>query len=623
MSGICGAVLNEATAPDVLEMARTLEAGGSRQAVAVSPGRAALGAQGFPGRRSGVARLDVHGEVLALAFHGSLYESESFPTSETPRDDLPRSILRLYEKEGVDFLQRLTGDFAVAIWDGRSQELLLATDRFRVHPLFYYSDPHKLVFGSSMRSILAFPGGIEPTLEPAAVVDVVASSFIPTPRTIFREVTKLPSGHLLRYRDGRVALSRYWDVDFLQQRTASEPSLAKILRQTFSDAVSSRLSLDLPSSRVGTSLSGGIDSSTLTGVMARQANSRVQSFSIGFKEEDFDEMSYARIAARAFHAEHHEYCVTPEDTVEAIPILVRHFDEPYANASAVPTYYCAKLAKDHGVQILYAGDGGDELFAGNERYAAQKLFEYYERIPSWVREPILKPVVFFLADRSGVSLLQKGRKYIEKASLTSADRLSSYSFLRLVEMSEFFEDGFLERVGQDYDPYGMTGYYHAHAPARSELDRQLYADLQLTITDNDLFKVTRMTEAAGVCVRFPFLDHRLAEFAASVPAGIKMRGRTIRSFFKNAYADLLPDQILTKTKHGFGLPIPLWLRTDKRLNEMMHDLVLGKRARERGFFKRKAVEDLVERHKTDETSFYGAVLWNLMMLELWHREYVS
>jgi asparagine synthase (glutamine-hydrolysing) len=190
----------------------------------------------------------------------------------------------------------------------------------------------------------------------------------------------------------------------------------------------------------------------------------------------------------------------------------------------------------------------------------------------------------------------------------------------MVSMAEFFEDDFLAAVGKDCDPYAAIRSCYLQAPARCALDRQLYIDLKLTISDNDLFKVTRMTEAAGVAVRYPFLDHRLAEFAARVPARLKMRGRRLRSFFKKAYADLLPQEVRAKQKHGFGLPIPVWLRTNRQLNDMMRELVLGAATVQRGYFRRKALEDLVERHRTDTTSFYGTILWNLMMLELWQRK---
>jgi asparagine synthase (glutamine-hydrolysing) len=366
-----------------------------------------------------------------------------------------------------------------------------------------------------------------------------------------------------------------------------------------------------------------VDSSTVTGVLTQVAGKPIKSFSIGFDEARFNEIQYARIAARAFGTEHHEYFVTPQDVLYALPLLLEGFDEPYGNASAVPTYFCAKLARDYGVDVLYAGDGGDELFAGNERYAVQRLFDYYYCIPAWLRQSCVEPGVLALAQRWNWTLLHKGQKYIQRARTPYPERLCAYSVFEVIPMADLLTDHLLETLAGSYHLHAPVHYHYGQAQAQSELDRQLYVDLKLAIADNDLLKVTRMTEVAGVCVHFPFLDHRLAEFAATVPARIKMRGRKLRSFFKNAYADILPQEILTKQKHGFGLPIPVWLRTDKALNDLMHDLVLGPRTLQRGFFRKHTLEQLVKSHKTDETSFYGTMLWNIMMLEAWLRQSVA
>src|SRR5262249_39204306 len=420
----------------------------------------------------------------------------------------------------------------------------------------------KLSFASRMKGLLASPLLEKRTINPEAIIDIVASSVVPTPKTIFRQVKKLPPGHMLICRKGEARLTPYWEIDFLQPNEANQAELARKLKAHFTDAVAVRLDQDAAPDRVGTFLSGGVDSSTVTGVISRMTNRSVKAFSVGFAEEQFNEISYARIAAKAFGAEHYEYFVSPRDVYQTIPILLDVFDEPFANASAIPTYFCAKMARERGVEVLYAGDGGDELFAGNERYATQRLFDDYYKIPGWLREPVVKPLVFFLAEKLKWDLLVKAQKYIRRSSIPYPARLSSYGFFNTVSLADCFEESFLATIGHEYNPYAAVNSYYYQAPARSELDRQLYIDLKLAISDNDLFKVMRMTEAAGVVVRYPFLDDRLAEFAATVPAKIKMRGRALRSFFKNTYADLLPREIRDKRKHGFGLPIPVWLRTD-------------------------------------------------------------
>ena len=431
---------------------------------------------------------------------------------------------------------------------------------------------------------------------------------------------KLPPGHIFTCRNGQASIRQYWDFNFLEPDQASVDVLTQQLKAEFDDAVAARVAADTDR-KIGAFLSGGIDSSTVTGVLTRLTHGPVKCFSIGFGEQRFNEMEYARIAARHFGSEHHEYYVTPQDTFDAIPKLLDSFDEPFANASAIPTYMCAKLAVEHGVDVLYAGDGGDELFAGNERYSSQRIFDYYTRLPNALQNWVVKPTVTALADLTGLNLFVLGKKYIRRASIPLPERLSSYGLFNIIPMSHLLDEDVLKAIGAGYDPYHPIRGHYIKAPAATDLDRQLYVDLKITISDNDLFKVTRMTQAAGVTVRFPFLDHKLAEFAARVPAKVKMPSRELRVFFKRAYSDLLPREIIAKTKHGFGLPIPVWLRTDKQLNDMMHELVLGTRTVQRGMFRMKALEELVDRHRTETGSFYGDILWNVMAWELWLRTF--
>ncbi len=626
MAGICGIAFRDREArldqARLVPMVDALSMGREDGRGAFSLGPVAVGVQGFGDSLAGVAQLTQGGASLGLAFYGSLYDLRELRVAGKQESETLTELLRLYLKEGISFVHKLRGEFALALWDGQKEIFYLVTDRFRVHPIFYCQEDDKLIFASRMKAIIACPLFLKRTINPEAVVDLIACSVIRTPNTIFREAKKIPPGHVLSYHEGRVRLDCYWDISFLEQNTAGEKDLARKLKTSFSEALSIRLETDGVSDRLGTFLSGGVDSSTVTGVLIKLAQRPVKSFSIGFHEQRFNEMDYARIAARSFGAEHYEYFASPKDTYDLIPVLVEGFDEPYGNSSAIPTYLCARMARDHNVDVLYAGDGGDELFAGNERYARERLFVYYHWIPSWISEPLVKFPVFGLADRLNWPLLVKGKKYIQKASLSFAERLASSGVFGEIPMTELLEDGLLDEIGETgYDPAQVIPSYCAQVPARNDLDRYLYFDLKLAITDNDLFKVSRMTEAAGVQVRFPFLDHKLAEFAATVPARIKMRGRKLRSFFKTTYADLLPSEIRRKKKHGFGLPIPVWLRTDRQLNEMMRDLVLSPASVQRGYFRKRALEQLVALHRTDETSFYGTVLWHLMMLELWHRRY--
>lgn len=573
----------------------------------------ALGASVFGRHRGGVARAERDGRLVALAVMGSFFDES------IARAAVPEHFLERYLADGMRFVEGVRGEAVFAIWDGRTESLHLATDRFRLHSLYYSDRPDQFVFGSRIGALFASGLPFPAILRPQAIVDAVGTSIIPTPHTAFQGVFKVPPGHRVLHRAGQTTMEPYWHVDFRKPRRDSERTLARELREHFTEAVARRVRQDGDPERLGAFLSGGVDSSTVTGVLQQAAKRSMKSFSIGFGEARYNEITYARIAAESLRAEHFEYFVVPRDVSEALPELLASFDEPYANASAIPTYFCARLAKKHGVDVLYAGDGGDELFAGNERYATARVFDYYRRLPRWLGRGVVSPVVRGLADLTKMDLFVKGTKYIRRAELPTAKLLTSYDFFNVVSMRDFLTPEFLEEVGRDYNPSGALEALHQRAPGPTELDRQLYLDLHLTISDNDVVKVTRMTEAAGVTVRFPFLDQDLAAFAMTVPSGMKMRGRRLRTFFKNAYADILPSEVRSKSKHGFGLPIAEWLRTDPALAEVMNDAILSPRSLARGYFRKEALVDLLDRHREDYTSFYGTTLWNLVILELWLR----
>ena len=623
MSGICGVVVwgsqERFTAEGLAEMCQGLGPGGTPERLVLNEGRVGLGARPFPGYGAHAAEIHQGARSLGLVFHGNLYPEKDGADAGASHDPA-KEMLERYLVSGTSFLPTLRGEFALALWDSGAETLHVATDRFRVNPVIYGGDSGRLLFASRMRAIERAPIQISRTILDRALVDVLVSSAIPTPDTIYREFHKLPPGCLLTCRRGEVSVETYWDIDFRAPSKKPKRELAEEVRDSLRDAVAVRLHADGGPDRVGAFLSGGIDSSTVTGLMTQIAGRPIRSFTIGFGEERFNEMSYARIAARAFGAEHHEYFVSPKDTAEALPIVVDEFDEPFGNASAVPTYFCAKMAKEHGVSVMYAGDGGDELFGGNDRYSFNQVFDYWTRVPAFLREPLLKPSILGLARALPFGVFSRAGKYVDRASLPVVERMVSYDLLHTIPLHDLMSDATLARLGH-YDAARMMSFYYEHALGTTHLDRHLYLDLKVAIADNDLFKVNRMTESAGVAVRYPFLDARVADAAARVPAALKMRGRKLRVFFKDAYRDLLPPEVIQKTKHGFGLPISIWLRTDPKLNGMMQDLVLGPRSLSRGYFRRATLERMIAEHRTDETSFYGDALWNLMVLELWHRRH--
>jgi asparagine synthase (glutamine-hydrolysing) len=630
MSGLWGFALADPRArADISDLASMGVGAGAPSANpfpmhAIAAGPAAFAAQEFPHRSAAVARRQLGDAAVLLACHGTIFEVGADPARNghapaPPRAEAAEALLDEYLRSGPDLWSRIRGEFVIAIWDGRDATLRLACDRFRVHPLFYAADDRALAFGSRIAPLLARPGARTPDIDPDSVLEVLIASVIPTPGTIYRGVSKLPGGTELVYRSGNTTLRTYWDMTFVDAQRSGERALAGELRDRLEDAMRVRLAGDRGAA-FGAFLSGGIDSTTVLGLATKLSGGPVKSFSIGFGEPRFNEMEYARIAARAYGSEHHEHFVQAADVVRAIPVLLDAYDEPFGNASSIPTYYCAAFAREHGVDILYAGDGGDELFAGNERYSTQRLLDYYHKVPAWLREPVLRPAVEALA-ATNVSLFVKGAKYIRRARIPYPDRLSSYDLFHVLPLETILEPAWMSHITQERSHRALMARYYHDAPASDDLDRQLYIDLKLTIGDNDVIKVVRATEAAGVAVRFPFLDHRVADFAGTVPARLKMRGTQLRSFFKRAYADFLPPETIAKTKHGFGLPIPDWLRTDPVLHDMMRDLVLGSSSRIGGYFRRSALETLVERHGIDPTTYYGVFLWNLMILELWLRRH--
>ncbi len=590
------------------------------RAQAVPVGAAALGVAASPHRQCAAVSGEGATAHVRIAFYGNLCEIGGVDVTSRDGLSIAHRLVERYAARGESFLGELRGEFALALSDSSRGITILATDLLRIHPILFYEDDDRVVFGSRMVALTASGLLRNRTLAAEGIIDVVGSSMIPSPQSIYREVRKLPPGHTLACRGGDVTVSSYWDLDFRVPDPSDPAALANRLKDLVRESIALRLPPERDPDAVGIFLSGGLDSSTVAGVLAGLRARPVRSFTIGFKEEHFNELEYARIAAKAFGTEHHEYVVTPADALDALPKIIDWFDEPYANASAVPTYFCARLARQHGVDVMLAGDGGDELFAGNPWYGTRQLFDYYRMLPHWLGEGILRPSLRAAA-RTGVPLLRKAERYVERARLSYPDRLASYGVFETLPLPHLFTADFLASLPEPYVPFHATRRLYAAAPARTELDRQLYVDLKLVIGDNDLLKVGRMTEAAGVAVHFPLLDPKLAQFAASIPAKVKMPGTELRSFFKRAYADLLPPETLQKRKHGFGLPIPLWLKTDPGLNELMRDLLLGRPAVDRGIFRREAVEDLLRRHEADTQHYYGAFIWNLMMIELWLRKH--
>jgi asparagine synthase (glutamine-hydrolysing) len=527
-------------------------------------------------------------------------------------------LTRLYELEGPGFLRRLRGAFSIVLWDRRQRSLLLAVDHFGLRRLYYAVGGDGIAFASRIAAVRAAPGQ-ESSIEPAAIFNYLNFGFIPAPRTPYTGIWRLPPGHVLQAQGGCVRLAPFWDMTYGEGRQREDRAAAAVYRLSH-QAVQDAFGRDNPK-ETGAFLSGGTDSSTVVGLMTRLAGEPVHCFSIGFHEDRYDELRYAELAARQFGALHHTRIIKAEDALEALPDLVDAYDEPFGNNSAIGTFLCARMAREHGIRRLLAGDGGDEIFGGNERYRMDRIFARYSRVPAAIRHGLLEPALLHLpAGMPGI--LGRAQRYVRRANIPNPRRFYSYEFHVAQNAETLLQDDFRRRVSMDA-PWQVLEEYFARPRATSELNRLMYLDLKLTLGDNDLFKVTRTAEIAGIAVRFPFLALPLVEFTGSLPGKFKVRGTEKRYLFKQAFRSLLPAEILAKRKHGFGVPTAEWLRSHRGIREVARDTLLDRRTAQRGYFRPGALERLFAEHAAETTPFYGDIIWSLLMLELWHRRHAD
>ena len=518
-----------------------------------------------------------------------------------------------FARDGAEVLKCLSGDCAVAILDWNRREAVLAIDRMGIRPLCYRLAGDRLVFGSTLDSIGAFPGAAA-GIDRQAIYDYVHFHMVPGPGTILAGCQRLLPGSALHWCRGQLSVKPYWEVRYVEDRDASIPELKEgflaALREGVRDAAQGR--------SVGAFLSGGTDSSTVAGMLGETTGRPARTYSIGFDVQGYDEMQYARIAARHFGTHHHEYYVTPQDVASAIPRLAEICDQPFGNSSSAPTYLCARLARDDGVEVLLGGDGGDELFGGNERYAKQYLYSLYSDLPRVVRKGLIEPVAFLPPE---VGVLGKVQRYIKNASVPMPARYDNYNLLERLGAGNVFSRDFLGTV----DPLGPRRTLdEAYDTSRglALINRMLALDLRLTLADNDLPKVTRACELAGLEVRFPMLHESVVSFASTLPPRLKLNGTRLRYFFKEALRGFLPGEIIAKTKHGFGLPFGPWLQSHQPLRQLALDSLAD--LKKRGIVRPGFIDELTGMRVDQHAAYYGTMVWVLMMLEQWfrHRHHV-
>ena len=512
---------------------------------------------------------------------------------------------RAFREHGADAPARVTGDFAVAVEldDGR---VFIAIDRFAIQTLCYRVEGDELRVATRADEL----GATE--LDPQAIFDYLYFHVIPSPRTIFRDVFRLPPGHCALFEKGKLSLAPYWRPRFDELRNPSFAALRDEFHQIVKDAVTDRLA----AGPAGCYLSGGTDSSTVAGMVTRITGQPADTYSIGFAVDGYDEMEYARLAVKHFGTRHHEYYVTPDDLVAGMPAVAASYDQPFGNSSAVPAYYCARMARQDGHDRMLAGDGGDELFGGNTRYATQRLFGIYGSLPGLLRRGIAEPLVDSgLLNR--LPLLKKGASYVRKARVPMPDRMESYNLIEHLGAGTILTPGFLARIDTGI-PLRHQRETYAACPASASLINQMLAyDWRYTLAENDLPKVIGSARLAGVEVGFPLLDDRLLDFSLKLPVSYKLKGLKLRWFFKEALRGFLPDEILVKKKHGFGLPFGPWAVNHPALGKLATESLHG--LADRDIVRRDFIDTLLKVHLPAHPGFHGELVWIMTMLEQWLR----
>ena len=550
-----------------------------------------------------------------IVFNGEIYNFQELRADLEKQGHVFRTncdtevIVHLYARYGADCPKYLRGMFAFAIWDEAKQELFIARDRVGKKPLLYAEANGQLIFGSEFSALLQHPD-ISRDIAPEAIHHYLSFMCVPAPLTAFKQIRKLEPGHWLRWRQGAIETQRYWLPDFSKKLKISESEAGERAVELLRESVKLRLISEVP---LGAFLSGGVDSSAIVALMAQESATPVKTFSIGFEEQDFSELHHARRVAEHIGAEHHEFIVKP-DALEVLPMLVEHYGEPYADSSAIPTYYVARETRRH-VTVALNGDGGDEVFAGYERYAAMRLAERYRRAPKFLRDNILEPAVAALPLSGGFrNRAVRFQRFLRAASLPTVDRyLRWVSAFDADAKRELYTPEFARRIA-GHETANILAPWFARANGSGIVDAALLTDTMTYLPNDLLVKVDIATMAVSLEARSPFLDHHLIEFAASLPENLKLRGLTTKYLLKQVLGKLLPSENLKRPKMGFGVPVGHWFRGP--LQGFLREVLLSEKASRRGLFRPAAVLRLVDEHTAGRAD-YAHQLWTLLMLELW------
>ncbi|MFC1525518.1 asparagine synthase (glutamine-hydrolyzing) [Candidatus Latescibacterota bacterium] len=552
--------------------------------------------------------------TLWLVFNGEIYnhsllrvELESRGHVFSSRSDT-ETILHLYEENGVDCLRRLRGMFALALWDVPRQQLVLARDRLGKKPLYYSHNGQSLSFASELSTLVCDPE-VDRGLDAGAVDEYLRYLFVPHPRTIYRGARKLPPGSAAVFRDGRLCVRRYWDLEYLEDRQPGEAREA--MEEVLREAVALRMVADVP---VGAFLSGGLDSSLIVALMQQVSNRTVRTFSIGFEESSYNELTHARTVAQHLGTDHREYVVGYE-VRELIPKLVLHFGEPFADSSAIPTYHLSRVTREN-VTVALSGDGGDEIFGGYRRYRAGLMAGLYNQWPGWLGRQAIERALGRIREPDsyyGTSLRKRARRFVEFARARREQAATSWDFFFLEgERKSLYTEDFIAMLEARDEPGSYAPYAEAASGAGDQA--MLWLDLKTYLSDDILVKVDRMSMACSLEVRSPLLDQEVVELAAKLPRRLKFDWHRSKILLRQIAGAVLPQEVLTRPKQGFAVPLAKWLKSE--LRPWMEDLLLSSGARSRQLIGQRRSAAMIEEHVAGRRD-YSQQLWALMMLEAW------
>ena len=552
-----------------------------------------------------------NGEVYNFDEKRDMLEKEGYTFKSHSDTEV---ILALYDKYKEGCLEHLRGMFAFAIYDERERTLFAARDRIGKKPFKYYFDGKTFLFASELKAILTQPEYVK---EPdyVAIHHYLTLQYVPAPLTGFKDLKKLEAAHSLTLdlKTGTLEKRRYWKLDYSKKLDLSEEEWKKRILAKLEESVKLRMIADVP---IGAFLSGGVDSSAIVGLMSKLSKSPIKTFSIGFNEERYNELPYARMIAKRFKTDHTEFIVKP-DAIEVLPMLVRQYEEPYADSSSLPTYYVSKMTREH-VTVALNGDGGDENFGGYNSYALQKMTLLYDRI-GFLHKLLVLPISKMMMEMTGSDFFAKAYKFAKSLSEKPSRRFTNYMCHFNNEMkADLYTDRF-KSLTKGMDSFDILPKKAMESGVKDRMDQTFYTDINTYLTDDLMVKVDIASMAVALEGRSPFLDHEFMELTAKIPSHLKLKGLNRKKYIlKEALRGFIPDEILFRKKMGFGIPLDLWFRGE--LKAYAYDTLLSEKAIGRGLFKKHEVKKILDTHTQTEVS-QAYIIWNLLVLELWFREY--